>query len=144
MTNSPRRELVDDDVFRRLCRVRDYLHEHHAERVTLDDLAKLSGVSRYHFLRLFHRTFGETPHAYLTKVRLERAKFFLARDEAPVTRICMDVGFSSLGSFSALFAERMGCPPSAWRRHYWQVTTRLERPALLFVPACFMDRYRAV
>lgn len=134
------RRLVPDDVFRRLCRARDYLHERHSETVSLDDLARQAGVSRFHFLRLFRDTFGATPHQYLTRVRLERAKSLLAGDSHSVTDVCMDVGFSSLGSFSTLFAERFGCPPSAWRRHFWQVAWQ-PPPVSLVIPWCFVNHY---
>jgi AraC-like DNA-binding protein len=135
------RRVVPDDVFRRLCRARDYLHDRHAEAVSLDDLARQAGVSRYHFLRLFRDTFGATPHQYLTRVRLQRAKSLLAGDSHSVTDVCMDVGFSSLGSFSTLFAERFGCPPSAWRRHFWQVAWQPEPIVSLVIPWCFVNHY---
>jgi AraC-like DNA-binding protein len=133
--------LVPDDVFRRLCRARDHVHDHHAEPVRLDDLARQAGVSRFHFLRLFRDTFGCTPHQYLTRVRLERARTLLAAEHHSVTDVCLDVGFSSLGSFSTLFAERFGCPPSAWRRHFWQVSWPAAGATPLLVPWCFANHF---
>jgi AraC-like DNA-binding protein len=136
--------LVADDTFRRLCRARDFVHAHHAEPVTLAEIARVAGVSRYHFLRLFRDAFGATPHEYLTRVRLGRAKSLLAADHHSVTDVCMGVGFSSLGSFSTLFAERFGCPPSAWRRHFWQVAWRPDGIMPLTVPWCFATGYGRV
>lgn len=138
------RRLVSDDVFRRLCRARDFLHAHHAEPVRLEDAAQVAGVSRYHFLRRFREAFGVTPHEYLTRVRLGRAKLLLAADNHSVTDVCLGVGFSSLGSFSTLFAERFGCPPSAWRRHFWQVAWRPEGIMPLVIPWCFAAGYGRV
>jgi AraC-like DNA-binding protein len=135
------RPLVHDDVFRRLCRVRDFMHEYHAEPVTLAELARQAGLSRFHFLRRFRDAFGATPHEYLTRVRLGRAKQLLAAENRSVTEVCLDIGFSSLGSFSTLFAERFGCPPSAWRRHFWQVAWQTAPGASLAVPWCFWNRY---
>jgi AraC-like DNA-binding protein len=132
---------IHDDVFRRLCRARDHLHARHAEPVALAELARVAGLSRFHFLRLFRDAFGATPHEYLTRVRLERAKSLLAAEERSVTDVCFDVGFSSLGSFSALFAERVGCPPSAWRRHFWQVARRPDGIAPLVIPWCFFRNF---
>jgi AraC-like DNA-binding protein/catechol 2,3-dioxygenase-like lactoylglutathione lyase family enzyme len=132
-----RRPLVADDVFRRLCRARDFVHEYHAGPVTLAQLARQAGLSRFHFLRLFRDAFGTTPHEYLTRVRLGRARALLAAEHHSVTEVCLDVGFSSLGSFSALFAERFGCPPSAWRRHFWQVAWPPAPADSLTVPWCF-------
>jgi len=136
-----RSRVVRDDLFRRLCRARDFLHEHHAGPVQLADLARQAGVSRYHFLRLFRGAFGATPHEYLTRVRLGRAKALLTAENHSVTDICLDVGFSSLGSFSTLFAERFGCPPSAWRRHFWQVAWTPAGMAPLTIPWCFASSY---
>lgn len=135
------RPVLHDDVFRRLCRARDYLHAHHAEPLTVPELARLAGFSRFHFLRVFRDCFGATPGEYLTRVRLERAKALLAADHESVTGVCLDVGFSSLGSFSTLFAERFGCPPSAWRRHFWQVTRAEQGSGALFIPWCFYGQY---
>jgi AraC-like DNA-binding protein len=137
------RRLFHDDVFRRLCRAREYLHEHHAERLLLAELASQAGLSRYHFLRLFHEAFGATPHQYLMDVRVERAKALLAAEHGSVTDVCFDVGFSSMGSFSALFAQRVGYPPSAWRRRMWQVAQQPYGFAPLVIPWCFWNRYGA-
>ena len=129
--------LLDDDVFRRLNRAREYLREHHADAITLEHAARQAGISRFHFLRSFHRAFGTTPHDYLTSVRIERAKDLLARRGASVTHACFEVGFSSLGSFSALFSRRVGAPPSAWQR---EMRVAAQVPADLaqrLVPWCF-------
>jgi AraC-like DNA-binding protein len=133
--------LLHDDVFRRLCKARDYLHEHHSEPIALPALAREASISRYHFLRLFREAFGMTPHQYLIRLRLEQAKTLLAGDRASVTDVCFDVGFSSLGSFSTLFAERVGCPPSAWRRRVWQVKMQPYGLAQLVIPCCFWRRH---
>jgi AraC-like DNA-binding protein len=133
--------LLADDVFRRLCWAREFMHAQQGDVVRLADAARSAGMSRYHFLRLFREAFGATPHAYLTRIRVERAKALLAADNASVTKICFDVGFESLGSFSTLFAERAGCAPSAWRRRFFQVSAELDRPAALVIPWCFFDHH---
>jgi len=130
--------LLHDDLFRRLCRARDYLSAHHDEPVGLESAARQAALSRFHFLRLFRATFGETPHAFVTRVRLDRAKRLLAREEAAVTDVCFEVGFSSLGSFSSLFARRVGCPPSEWRRRMWRLGW--DRPRL-YIPSCFLSHF---
>ncbi|HVK76726.1 MAG TPA: AraC family transcriptional regulator [Kofleriaceae bacterium] len=136
------RPLPPDDAFRRLVRVRDWLHAHAAEPVGLDELARRAGMSRFHFVRRWRDAFGVTPHQDLTRMRLDRAKALLAADAARVTDVCLEVGFTSLGSFSALFAERIGCPPGAWRRRYWQVARAATRgPAELLIPWCFVQRH---
>lgn len=133
-------KVLHDDVFRRLCRARDLVHERCSEPLTVAQLARTAGVSRYHFLRLFRDGFGETPHQYLVRVRLERARKLLAADAASVTEVCMEVGFSSLGSFSALFAKRVGLPPSGYRKKVYWVRGLPGGIPRLYVPACFLVR----
>jgi transcriptional regulator GlxA family with amidase domain len=72
-------------------------------------------MAPHHFLRTFKLAFHQTPHQYLTHLRLERAQSLLRHTDTPVTDICMDVGFESLGSFSWLFRRECGQSPSAFR-----------------------------
>jgi AraC-like DNA-binding protein len=95
---------------------RDVMDARYAEPLDLDALAAVSGYSRYHFAREFHRAFGEPPAAYLSRRRVERAKDLLAHANLTVTEVCMVVGFSSLGSFSRRFQELVGCRPSEYQR----------------------------
>jgi len=84
---------------RRLIRARDLAHDRFDDAITVVDMARAAGLSRAHFLRSFTHVFGVTPHEYLTRVRLERARLSLARG-ASVTETCFDVGFASLGSLT--------------------------------------------
>lgn len=106
------------DVFRRLCAARQLLIDDDAsgEALPIDAVARASGMSPFHFIRRFDAVFGVTPHQARIAARLDRAKRLLARGEHSVTEVCFEVGFSSLGSFSALFARRVGEAPSSYRR----------------------------
>lgn len=73
-------------------------------------------MSPFHFIRVFQAVFGETPHQFRIRARLERAKDLLASRGCSVTDACMEVGFTSLGSFSDLFSRRVGLAPSAYKR----------------------------
>ena len=73
-------------------------------------------ISPFHFIRQFEAVFGVTPHQYRIDARLDAAKRLLAAGQHSVTDVCMEVGFSSLGSFSALFTRRVGEAPSAYRQ----------------------------
>src|SRR5260370_36695868 len=95
--------LLHDDTYRRLCRSRDFLAACYQEPISLDLAAREACLSSFHFHRLFASAFGETPHDFLTRVRMDRAKRLLASGEMSVTEICMGVGYSSLGSFSCQF-----------------------------------------
>ncbi|WP_376094950.1 helix-turn-helix transcriptional regulator [Roseomonas sp. CCTCC AB2023176] len=84
--------------------------------LSLDALAREAGLSRFHFARCFRTAFGEAPHAYLTRRRIERAKAMLATGARPVTEIALDLGFSSHSHFSATFHRAVGISPSEFRR----------------------------
>jgi AraC-like DNA-binding protein len=102
--------------FTRLCRARDLLREVHDEPISIRAVASEAAMSPFHFIRQFEALFGETPHQFRIRARLERAKQLLALSDYSVTDVCMEVGFTSLGSFSDLFARRVGSAPSAYRR----------------------------
>ena len=108
--------LLPPDVFRRLCEARDLLREVPEQPLSIKDVAREVGMSPFHFIRQFDALFGLSPHQYRIHSRLDLAKRLLAAGEYSVTDVCMEVGFSSLGSFSDLFARRVGTPPSAYQR----------------------------
>ncbi len=128
--------IVEGDVFRRLLRAREAMAARYDAPMVLREAAELAGISPFHFLRLFSRVFDETPAAYVRRLRLERARERLARG-ASVTEACFDVGYASLGSFSLLFAQHYGVPPSEWRRRTRRMIQVPEVYARLFIPCCF-------
>jgi AraC-like DNA-binding protein len=104
------------DAFARLCRARELLSETHDPELSIREVARQARLSPYHFIRVFEAVFGLTPHQFRIEERLARARHLLLNDNASVTEVCMEVGFSSLGSFSSLFARRVGVSPSLYRR----------------------------
>jgi AraC-like DNA-binding protein len=98
-----------------LRRARDLIDREYAAPLDLDAMAREAGYSRFHFARAFTAAYGETPRAYLTRRRIERAKTLLRTANLSVTEICLLVGFASLGSFSARFRELVGRSPSDYR-----------------------------
>jgi AraC-like DNA-binding protein len=128
--------VLDPDSFQRLCHARDRLREAHDPAPAIPQIAREAGMSLSHFSRVFTALFGETPHRLRTRARLERAKTLLALRNEAVTDVCLDVGFSSLGSFSDLFARRVGASPSRYRRAVQaQMTSPGEWPAEM-IPGC--------
>lgn len=93
-------------------------------------------MSPYHFIRVFRAVFGETPHQLRTRARVDRAKTLLALRNDAVTEVCFDVGFISLGSFSDLFARRVGAPPSAFRRRARAAMTSPDELPAEMIPGC--------
>ena len=129
---------------RKLCQVRDWMRECYEEPLRLEDLSAEAALTSWHFLRAFRLAFGETPHDYLTRVRLERARDLLTTTSRPVTEICLDVGFSSLGSFSTLFRRETGLSPQQFRRQARSWVTVPGRHPWMFVPACFWHQFGGV
>ena len=112
----------------RLRRARDLIDREYASPLDVAELARAALMSTAHFSRQFRAAYGETPYAYLATRRIERAKALLRRGDLSVTEVCMTVGFSSLGSFSARFTQLVGETPTAYRAR--------DHGALVGVPGC--------
>jgi AraC-like DNA-binding protein len=126
-----------DPLYRRLLFARDLLHARYSERLSLRELAAAAQLSEFHFLRSYREAFGETPHRSFTRLRLEHAKRALARGAA-VTEVCFEVGYSSLGSFSTLFARETGRSPRAWQREVRSLVAVPAEVPRLYIPGCFL------
>jgi transcriptional regulator GlxA family with amidase domain len=116
-----------EEVNRRMLRARDAMDRAYAGPLDIPALASVASVSEAHFVRTFRATFGETPHRYLQRRRVERAMFLLRESDRSVTDICFEVGFNSLGTFSRTFHEIVGDTPIGYRA----------RGGPLLVPTCF-------
>jgi transcriptional regulator GlxA family with amidase domain len=104
-----------EDSNRRMLRARDAMDRTYAEPLDVRTLARIAHVSEAHFIRTFRATFGETPHRYLQRRRVERAMALLREGDRSVTEICFAVGFASLGTFSRTFRDIGGESPSEYR-----------------------------
>ncbi len=116
-----------EDTNRRMLRARDAMDRSYAEPLDIARLARIAVVSEAHFIRTFRAVFGETPHRYLQRRRVERAMFLLRTTDRRVTDICFDCGFASLGTFSRTFTAIVGESPSQYR------SRGITHP----VPSCF-------
>jgi AraC-like DNA-binding protein len=116
-----------EDSNRRLLRARDAMDRDYDRPLDIPMLARIAHVSEAHLIRSFRATFGETPHRYLQRRRVEQAMFRLRETDLSVTDVCFEVGFSSLGTFSRTFREIVGESPSSYR-------ARSDSRA---VPSCF-------
>ena len=125
-------------TYRSLTEARDFMRHAYQRPINLPDISARANLSPYHFLRLYRQTYGETPHEFLTRLRIERAKVLLAKGSHNVTEACFEVGFSSLGSFSTLFARHVGLSPSEYRRYVRSSISVPDTVRPLFVPSCFM------
>ena len=116
-----------EDLNRRLLRARDAMDRNYAEPLDVRAVAAVAHISPAHFSRSFRDVFGETPHRYLQRRRVERAMFLLRETDRSVTDICFDVAFTSVGTFSRTFKDIVGEPPREYRR----------RGPVAPVPTCF-------
>jgi AraC-like DNA-binding protein len=103
--------------------------------LTLDELARTAGFSPYHFIRIFRHVYKQTPHECLVARRVEQAKYLLRASTMPITEICFEVGFQSVGSFSTLFRKLTGLSPSSYREHAAPLPSRAD------IPMCYRIRY---
>jgi transcriptional regulator GlxA family with amidase domain len=110
-----------------MLRARDAMDRVYAQPLDIPALAAIALVSPAHFTRTFRATFGETPHRYLQRRRVERAMFLLRETSHSATDICFKVGFESPGTFSRTFRDIVGKSPRAYRRE----------SAAADVPTCF-------
>jgi AraC family transcriptional regulator len=109
------RQSVRQELYRRLLLGREYMHSHVSGPLSLESVARAAGVSPFHFHRGFTHAFEQTPHTYVTELRLARARGMI-EDGSRVIDACLEAGFSSPSTFSKLFRSRYGEAPSAVRR----------------------------
>jgi AraC-like DNA-binding protein len=124
---------------------RDYLASNFNERISLADAAARAGLSPFYFQRLFMNTFNETPHQFVSRLRIDHAKKLLLAGNHSVTDICLDAGYESLGSFSTRFRALTGLSPAAFRRESRRVfgTSGRHWP-LYYMPMCFQHFFGGI
>jgi AraC-like DNA-binding protein len=120
---------------RYLLRAKDLADARYFEPLDVDDLARAAGLSRAHFSRVFRRTYGESPHAYLLTRRLERAAAMLRATDRSVADICIAVGLQSVGSFTSSFTRTYGLSPTAYRAAFPPAADSA------LIPACVLRAY---
>src|SRR5215213_622774 len=120
---------------RHLARARDLADARYAEEIGVEDMAGAAGLSRAHFSREFKAAFGESPRAYLLTRRLERAATLLRTTDRTVAEICLDVGLTSVGSFTTSFRRMFDMTPTEYR------ATFPPAAAWARIPACVVRAY---
>jgi AraC-like DNA-binding protein len=113
-------------------RVLTLIETRYNQRLDIDTLCDEAHFSRFHFIRTFRRRLFETPHQYLIRTRIEKAKELLAMSSLSITDICFEVGFESLGSFSTLFHRMVGWSPSIYRARSLEQRQCPQK----YIPAC--------
>jgi AraC-like DNA-binding protein len=126
-------------LYRRIVQAKLFIDSNYASNIDLDNIADEAYFSKFHFIRLFKKIYGKTPHQYLTVVRIEKAMQLL-RTDIPVSDVCYSVGFESLSSFSGLFKLIVGLTPSAYQTQQLQIKAQILKTPLKFIPGCFADK----
>lgn len=122
----------------RLAAARDFMAASFDQTVRLEDAARQACLSPFYFHRLFVRTYGQTPHAFLTERRLLEARRLLVQTDLSVTEICFSLGFESPGTFCTLFRRVVGCTPTEYRLGAARFYAVSRIKAHRFVPTCYL------
>jgi len=127
-------------IYRRLVQAKLFIDAHFNKAINLDAIADEAHFSKYHFIRIFKKTYRQTPHQYLINVRVEQAKKLL-QTNIPVADACYTCGFESISSFTTLFKKMTNRTPAEYRQQQLDLTTdRLLKP-LKYIPACFAEKH---
>src|SRR5436190_7650528 len=129
---------LTNDTYLRIVNAKMYIDENYHEQIDLEGVSKKAFISKFHFHRLFRKVYRQTPHQYITRKRIDKAKDLLAENK-PVTEVCNEVGFESIGSFSILFKKEVGFAPQYYRNMaYKKKMEQLAQPRKA-IPHCFVE-----
>jgi AraC-like DNA-binding protein len=129
------------DLYTRIVKAKIYIDENYSSPLDLQKLSDEACFSKFHFLRLFKKTYNKTPYQYLSEKRIQKAKEQLVLSSATVTEVCEAVGFESKTSFSLKFKEYTGETPAVFRLREMQTRQMIKDHPDRFIPACFSDMY---
>ncbi|MCK9410447.1 MAG: AraC family transcriptional regulator [Bacteroidetes bacterium] len=127
-------------LYRRIVQAKLFIDSHYASAIDVNNIADEAYFSKFHFIRLFRKIYGKTPHQYLTVVRIEQSMQLLKSD-IPVSEVCYAVGFESFSSFSGLFKRIVGITPSAYAAQQQKIKIEIAESPLTFVPGCFAEKH---
>ena len=132
---------LTNDLYQRIAAAKIYIDENYHEPIDLEVISQQAFLSRFHFHRLFRKVYRRTPHQYLTWKRIDKAKDLLAENK-PVTDVCNEVGFESIGSFSTLFKKEIGFAPTYFRNMAWLKKQQAKEQPKKFIPHCYIEGYK--
>jgi AraC-like DNA-binding protein len=131
------------DLYTRIVRAKLFIDENYSSAIDLETLSSKACFSKYHFLRLFKRTYNKTPYQYLSERRIEKAKEKLKSNLGSINEICEDVGFESTTSFTTKFKDYTGETPAVFRLRAMQTQKLAKEKPTHFIPNCFRSRFTA-
>ena len=125
-------------LYNRIVKAKLFIDKNYQDKIDLDNIADEAYFSKFHFIRLFKKIYGKSPHQYLTYVRVEKAKDLL-KTETPIADVCYSVGFESISSFTGLFKRYARKTPSQYQQNELQRKEEMLLSPLKFVPNCFVE-----
>ena len=131
--------LLSPDLYRRIVTSKIFIDNHYQEKISLEAIAGQALLSSYHFHRLFRKVYKITPHQYLTRKRLEKARSLLSENK-PVHDVCNEIGYESPGSFSILFKKEIGFAPQYYRNWAFRKKKEQEAEPRRAIPHCFYSQ----
>ena len=135
-----RNEIPKAYLYRQVVQAKLYIENNYDKEINLDLISREAAFSKFHFLRLFRKSFGLTPNQFLTEVRLENAKKLFTQGVS-VQDACWRVGFDSLSSFSNLFKRRIGASPISYVQSQKYIKDKTIENPLMFIPGCFAKNF---
>src|SRR5215216_8141485 len=132
---------LTSQLYARIVAAKLCIDKNYQEPISLEDISQNAFLSRFHFHRLFSAVYKTTPHQYLTRKRIDKAKDLLS-ENMPITQVCNAVGFESLGSFSGLFKKEIGFAPTFYRNMAWLKKQKAVEQPKAFIPHCFIESYK--
>lgn len=126
-------------LYRQIVRAKLYIDANFSTAIDLNAIADEACFSKFHFVRLFKHIYGQTPHQFLTYVRVEKAKDYLAKGET-VAKTCFSVGFDSISSFTGLFKRRVGVTPAVFQLRMQKLKDEMQTKPITFIPNCFAEK----
>lgn len=128
-------------LYRRIVEAKLFIDNNYTAAIDVSEIANEACFSKYHFLRLFKMSYGQTPYQYLTMLRIEEAKRQLRREGTLISSVCFDLNFQSVTSFSKLFKKHTGISPTDYIKQQQNILKRIKMEPLIFVPNCFAENF---
>ncbi len=126
-------------LYRRVVQSKLFIDHNFADPINLENIADEANFSKFHFIRLFKKTYAKTPHQYLIKVRIEKAKELLKTD-CSIQHVCYAVGFESISSFTELFKKLIKLTPSSYQIQQHTIKAEIAKTPLKYIPNCFAEK----
>jgi AraC-like DNA-binding protein len=134
-------KVLTEDIYQRIIAAKIFIDENYQEPINLDIISQHAFLSRFHFHRLFRQVYRRTPQQYITRKRLDKAKILLSENK-PVTEVCNEVGFESIGSFSMLFKKEIGFAPQYYRNMAYLKKQQAKEKPKTMIPHCYLESYK--